>query len=100
METVTIKPTGELVLKGIKKIRVGPTWEHAEREALIQLLQSEQNRLEAYEKELRKSVRWEAPYFAENKAKRAQLLEMIFFLGTFKSHQLELNRTNFSDYIE
>lgn len=91
---------GELVLKGLKKIQIGCAWEPNKRESLIVLLKSEKARLQKYAQEMRKRCKWEAPYFAENEEKVKDIDRMIFFLGIFSPHQLELNRANFLDYVE
>ncbi len=93
------KVTGELVLQGIAKVKISSEWTQAERTALGKHLRSEISRLVRYEKEMRRTCLWEAPYFAENANKREEIMRMIRFVTSCTAKFLELNRANFSDYI-
>lgn len=84
----------------INKIVVSSAWFRDERVKVAKLIQAEITRLEEEEKEMRKTVLWEAPCFAENQVKRDGLAELKSFVQHAIQKFLENNRHHFSDFIQ
>ena len=84
----------------MEKVLVAFGWNANDRQKVSILLQSEISRLEKEEKELRKTIRWEATCFSENKLKREKLSNLKSFIDGASSAFLELNRANFKDFVE
>ena len=84
---------------GKVRIFVSSAWTEEERRALEKILLDEDRALREQEDRDRQTIRWGAPCFQEYRIKRAQLLDLLVQLRTASSSFLELNRTNFSDYI-
>jgi hypothetical protein len=82
------------------KVVVSSEWTDADRELLAEQIQFSITNLDAEEAKLRKNIFYEAPCFADIEYERAGLKVDLNFVKTGTAEFLELNRANFSDFIE
>lgn len=89
-----------------KKISIIDNWSQSERTKLTNLINTEIKRLEAEEADMRKTIKYEARYFAESKVKRDSYANLLVVLGNCKHYTqaqvtvfLNANQSNFSEFI-
>lgn len=83
---------------GTVKVRVSTEWTAQERADLQAAIETRLSELQTESAELRKTILYEAPCFAENAAKQAQLKELLVALAGSAAF-LESSRRNFSEFL-
>ena len=81
------------------KIKISSKWAREERNALIAMLDGEIAKLDAEEKDLRKTILYEAPCFEDIARKQAGLDELRVYARVMSPGFLEINRGNYRDYV-
>jgi len=85
--------------KSSRKIVVSDKWNEEERQEVASALRTDIEHLKLEEEKLRETIKWEAPCFQEINRKRDQIGQLLSFCEEADPEFLQLNRSNFSDYI-
>ncbi|MCK5320685.1 hypothetical protein KAJ61_04835 [Candidatus Parcubacteria bacterium] len=82
------------------KIFISEEWTTEERESLVELMNEKVDELNAEEKKMRETIKWEAPCFKEIKDKKESVQDLIDKLDSnTPSEFLEKNRQNFKEFV-
>lgn len=84
----------------MEKLTVSSQWTPEERASVIEVINAEKSRLSQVEVDIRKNSKWGAPVLVKLEEKQALLDKLIEMVRVSSSQHLEINRSNFSGFVQ
>lgn len=84
----------------MEKLTVSSDWTTKERESVVAAIRARKATLSTEEAKAREICKWESPYLIGLKHQQDELDKLVQIVTVSTPRFLELNRSNFSDYVQ